>query len=100
MSRVFEALSKASADKNRQAEMVPKPVPLEVFSGIPQVNGNGPSPARRGESSAKFHDNLVAVVTADFCAFTCVKVLARTDRGVVFWLGFISLRKLPDRRTG
>ena len=62
MSRVFEALSKASADKNRQAEMVPKPVPLEVFSGIPQVNGNGPSPARRAESNAKFHDNPVAVV--------------------------------------
>ena len=62
MSRVFEALSKASADKNRQAEMIPKPVPLEVFSGIPQVNGNGPSPARRAESNAKFHDSPVAVV--------------------------------------
>ena len=62
MSRVFEALSKASADKNRQAGRVAKPLPLEVFGGIPQVNGNGPSPARRGESNAKFHENLVAIV--------------------------------------
>lgn len=58
MSRVFEALSKASAEKNRQVEKPTRPVSVGGFSHSSSVNGNGSNAVRDTESITKGHGHV------------------------------------------
>ena len=65
MSRVFEALSKASADKNRQTDQIAKPVPVKAFTSTPPFHsGNGSTPAWGAEAIEKAPERIVSTPSA------------------------------------
>lgn len=62
MSRVYEALSKATADKNRQTENYMQTAPMEVLIGRPPVtNGKVVIPATATESNTKAPDDFAVI---------------------------------------